>query len=139
MVDRLGAGRVAQLGVMAMAIAVALIAGFSPRLGLPAYIGGIAILTPGYQLFLAANTTLVLTKAGAAERGAISGLLGLSRNIGLIIGAAGLGALFARATGRADAALADAAQIGIAVAISFAVATGLLIAAVLLVRPARNQ
>ena len=139
LVDRLGAGRVAQLGVITMAIAVALIAGFTPRFGLVAYLGGIAILTPGYQLFLAANTTLVLTKAGAAERGAISGLLGLSRNIGLIIGAAGMGALFARATGRADAALADAAQIGVAVAISFAVATGLLIAAVLLVRPARNR
>ena len=139
MVDRLGAGRVAQLGVMAMAIAVAVIAGFSIRFGLVAYLCGIAILTPGYQLFLAANTTLVLTKAGAAERGVISGLLGLSRNTGLIIGAAGMGALFARATGRADAALADATQIGFAVAISFAVAAGLLIVAVLLVRPARDR
>lgn len=139
LVDRFGAGRVAQLGVMAMALAVAVIAGLSLRLGLVAYVGGIAILTPGYQLFLAANTTLVLTKAGAAERGAMSGLLGLSRNIGLIIGAAGMGALFARATGRGDVALADAGQIGVAVAISFAVATGLLIAAVILVRPARNR
>ena len=138
MVDRLGAGQVAQLGVMAMAIAVALIAGFVSRFGLVAYLGGIAILTPGYQLFLAANTTLVLTKAGSAERGVISGLLGLSRNIGLIIGAAGMGALFARAAGRADAALANAPQIGFAVVVSFAVATGLLIVAVLLVRPARG-
>lgn len=138
LVDRLGAARVAQLGVAAMAFAVALIAVLVPQFGLVGYLCGIAILTPGYQLFLAANTTLVLTKAGAAIRGAISGLLGLSRNLGLIMGAAGMGALFARATGRADAATADPAQIGFAVTVSFGVATVLLICAVALVRPARG-
>lgn len=139
LVDRLGAAKVAQLGVAAMALAVALIAVLVPRFGLVGYLGGIAILTPGYQLFLAANTTLVLTKAGAAIRGAISGLLGLSRNLGLIIGAAGMGALFARATGRADAAIADPAQIGFGVTVSFGVATVLLLCAVALVRPTRAK
>jgi hypothetical protein len=95
----------------------------------------VVFLTPGYQLFLAANTTQVLMTAGEAQRGATSGLLGLSRNLGLIAGAAVMAALFGWATGSGDAAQADPAVVVWATGGTFAAAAALLIAAVALLRP----
>ena len=56
------------------------------------------ILTAGYSLFQAANNTAVMSGVESARRGTVSGLLNLSRNLGLIFGASALGAVFARAT-----------------------------------------
>lgn len=89
--DRIGARPTLRLGLAAM-LAGALGLGFLP--GLPGYLAGIALLTPGYQLVQAANTTALLTGAVANRRGVISGLITLSRNLGLITGAAALGALY---------------------------------------------
>lgn len=57
------------------------------------------VLTPGYRFDLAADTAAVLAAAEAERKGKVSGLLTLSRNRGLITGAAamvlqGLGATF---------------------------------------------
>ena len=135
LVDRFGAAGSAQLGVAMMAGAVALIAVLAPLLGLWGYLGGVVLLSPGYQLFLAANTTQVLMTAGEGQRGATSGLLGLSRNLGLISGAAAMGALFAWAVGQSDVTVAAAAQIIRGTSASFAAAAGLLSVAVFLMRP----
>ena len=50
------------------------------------------------SLFQAANNTAVMSDIQATRRGTVSGLLNLSRNLGLIFGASALGAVFARAT-----------------------------------------
>ncbi len=42
----------------------------------------IVVLTPGYQLFQAANTTTALAEVTREQRGAAAGLLGLSRTSG---------------------------------------------------------
>ena len=63
--------------------------------GLIAYLAALMILTTGYSLFQAANNTGVMSDVEAARRGTISGLLNLSRNLGLIVGTSALGAVFA--------------------------------------------
>lgn len=103
LVDRLGAGAVGLAGLGAMAAAAISLALMPLAWGLAGYLGAIAGLTGGYALFQAANTAAVLGSAGAARRGMVSGLLTLSRNLGLITGAAAIGAVFAWA-GSGDAA-----------------------------------
>lgn len=73
-------------------LAVALLTTF---FGLHGYIIAIIILTPGYQLFQAGNNTVVMMNVRDAKRGVVSGMLNLSRNIGLITGASAIGAVFA--------------------------------------------
>lgn len=89
--DRIGAQVALRIGLGVMLIG-ALVLGFIPGLG--GYLGGIVLLTQGYQLVQAANTTRLLTGAATDRRGVISGLITLSRNLGLITGAAALGALY---------------------------------------------
>lgn len=71
-----------------------------PKLmGLSGYIFPIIILTLGYQLFQAANNTMTLADVPKARQGMVSGLLSLSRNMGLIIGASVMGAIFSFGVG----------------------------------------
>ncbi|KQV47990.1 MFS transporter [Pelomonas sp. Root1217] len=95
LVDRFGTRRTSQLGLAAMAVGCALIALLPASLGVIAYVGPLAIVTPGYALFQAANNTGVMAEVPAEQRGVISGLLTLSRNLGLITGASAMGAVFA--------------------------------------------
>jgi hypothetical protein len=60
------------------------------------------ILTPGYQLFQAANNAAVLADVEPDRRGAVSGWLALSRNLGLIVGASLMGGVFAFGVGTDD-------------------------------------
>jgi hypothetical protein len=64
-------------------------------IGIPGYILAMVLMTPGFQLFLAANNTAAMNLAAEAHRGVISGLLGLSRNLGFMTGASLLPLLFA--------------------------------------------
>lgn len=81
--------------------------------GVAGYVAALIILTPGYQLFLAANNTHTLSATDSTQRGAIAGALGLSRNLGLITGASAMGALYATLAAGSDTAASgslDAAQ-----------------------------
>ena len=88
------------------------------------------MLTPGYQLFQAANNTAVMAQVGPQERGAISGMLVLSRNIGLVTGASVMGAVFALAAGTANVAMAHPQAVTTGMQITFAVAAMLIVVAV---------
>jgi hypothetical protein len=55
----------------------------------------------------------------------VSGLLSLSRNLGLITGAAAMGAVFAVASSAADVAVADPAAVARGLHAAFGVAAGL--------------
>jgi MFS family permease len=98
MVDRMGARFVAIAGLVLMFAGSLALSALAVMYGVAGYIAAIAILAPGYQLFQAANNTAVMVDAPASERGVISGLLSLSRNLGLITGAAVMGAVFAMAS-----------------------------------------
>ncbi|WP_350616084.1 MFS transporter [Pseudomonas sp. HY7a-MNA-CIBAN-0227] len=100
------------------------------NLGVTGYIGALAILTLGYAQFLTANNTNVMSNVATDRRGVIAGLLNLSRNLGLITGAWALGAVFALATG--DITVATPETIGSGLRITFAVALGLIGAALLI-------
>jgi EmrB/QacA subfamily drug resistance transporter len=134
-VDRLGASRMTMLGLGGMATGAALLSVLPAAYGLIAYLAPIAVITASYALFQAANNTSVMAGASPDQRGVISGLLSLSRNLGLITGASLMGAVFALGMNRAgiaDAAVADAEAVGHGMRVTFAVAAALMIAALLL-------
>lgn len=132
LVDRLGAPRMTIAGLCAMAVGAFALPVLSSYLALPGYVAALAIITSGFALFQAANNTAVMTGSSADQRGLVSGLLNLSRNLGLITGASFMGAVFALGAGAADVkALApQAAASGLALA--FAVAGSLVVGALLI-------
>ncbi|TCK41706.1 putative MFS family arabinose efflux permease [Leucobacter luti] len=93
-VDRRGATWSTAAGLGIMVAGMLALVSLPVLLGLAGYLIALVILTPGYQLFLAANNTAALMKASRETRGAASGLLSLSRNLGLIAGASVMGALY---------------------------------------------
>jgi MFS family permease len=128
-VDRLGGRRAVRMGLAAMMVGSAGLALLPPALGLAGYLAAVAVLTPGYQLFLAANTTTVMCGAAPDARGMISSLVNLSRNLGLITGAAAMAAIFARASGTDDPVRAGSGALTTGMQVTFAVGVGLILIA----------
>jgi EmrB/QacA subfamily drug resistance transporter len=128
-VDRLGAPFMVIVGLIAMAAGAFALSLLPAMFGIAGYIAAIAVLTPGYQLFQAANNTAVMMDVPADQRGVISGMLNLSRNLGLITGASVMGALFALASGTADITKALPEAVAAGMGITFAVAAALIVAA----------
>jgi len=129
LVDRFGAAPMVATGLTTMAAGAAGLPVLSALFGLPGYITAIVVLTPGYQLFQAANNAAVMTGIAADERGVISGLLNLSRNLGLITGASLMGAIFAAAVGKRDLAAAEPSAVAFGMQVTFTVAAALLLVA----------
>jgi MFS family permease len=117
MVDRFGARRMTVAGLAAMLAGTALLAMMPVSFGVAGYVVPLAILTAGYALFQAANNTAVMADLRPDQRGVVSGMLNLSRNLGLIAGTSVMGAVFA-ATGMritfAAAAMLIVVALGIA-------------------------
>ena len=86
MVDRFGAQRMAIVGLVGMAAGSFVLSTLGARFGLVGYIAPIVIVTASYALFQAANNTVIMTGIRPEQRGVISGMLSLSRNLGLITG-----------------------------------------------------
>jgi hypothetical protein len=103
-------------------------------MGIGGYVLAIIVLTPGYQLFQAANNTGTLMSIPIEQQGTVSGLLNLSRNTGAILGAAGLGAIFATGVGTAELAQASGAAIAMGMQFTFLVAGGMMICAIVVAR-----
>ncbi|MCF8480290.1 MAG: MFS transporter [Rhodospirillum sp.] len=126
LVDRLGAPTMVNAGLVGMAIGSLALALAPPLLGVPGYLAALALLTPSYQLFQAANTAATLTDVAPDRRGLLSGLLGLARNLGLISGASVMGALFAIASGSEDVAQAAPEAVTAGLRASFLTAAALM-------------
>ncbi len=101
-------------------------------LGIPGYIAPIAVVTMGYALFQTANNTAVMADIRPDQRGVISGMLNLSRNLGLITGASVMGAVFALASATADITTARPEAVAAGMRITFAVAAFLIVVAIAL-------
>ncbi|MHB2166891.1 MFS transporter [Alsobacter sp. R-9] len=99
MVDRFGGRRAALGGLVTMLLAAILLMVIPDQFGVAGYIVPLMVLTTGYALFQAANNTVIMSAAGLEARGSVSGMLSLSRNLGLITGAALLGAVFSAFAG----------------------------------------
>ncbi|MEO5622326.1 MAG: MFS transporter [Dokdonella sp.] len=98
-VDRFGAARMSLMGLIAMTLGALLLSVMAVRHGALGYIVPLVTLTAGFATFQAANNTLVVAGTDAPLRGVVSGLLNLSRNLGLVTGASLMGAIFMRAAG----------------------------------------
>lgn len=127
LVDRFGAGRAMLAGLTGLGVGCGAIAVVPFGAGLAGYLLPIVLTTAGYALFQAANNTSVMAEVPSHRRGAVAGLLHLSRNLGFVTGAAVLGAVFAAASGRHAAAGTPADAVAVGTRTTFAVA-GLLIA-----------
>lgn len=128
--DRFGPQRVALLGLYGIALGSALLALLPRSFGITGYVVPIAVLTAGYALFQTANNTSVMAGVSPNQRGVISGILSLSRNMGLITGASVLGAVFATASGATDVALAKPEAVSSGLRATFAVATAFILIAI---------
>lgn len=125
LVDRCGAGRITRAALVALAGGTGLLAAAPAALGVAGYIGPIVLLTAGYATFQAANNTGVMAAIDARQRGLVSGMLNLSRNLGLVTGASVMGAVFALGTGATDLAAAPPVAVARGMALAFGVAAGL--------------
>jgi MFS family permease len=129
LVDAWGYRRVLAIGLAMLATGCLALALLPEPFGVMGYAGAILILTPGYQLFQAANNAGVLVDAAQDQRGAVSGLLGLSRNVGLVLGASVMSGVFALAVGNSDFAQGSPLKIGRGMQLTFLLAAGLMLAA----------
>jgi EmrB/QacA subfamily drug resistance transporter len=138
-VDRFGASFIAIVGLMLMVAGSLALALIPALFGIAGYIAAVAVLSPGYQLFQAANNTAVMMDVSASERGVVSGMLNLARNLGLITGAAVMGAVFAFATAAIDITTARAEAVADGMRVTFAVAAVLMMVAIAVASRARAR
>lgn len=138
LVDLFGSDRVVLIGLIALSFGAAALAVLPEIFGIVGYLMAIVILTPGYQLFQAANNTAVMADVDKEQRGVFAGLLGLSRNLGLVVGASGMGAVFAFGVGTTVVDQAAPSLIADGMQLTFVLAGVLMIAAVWLVRIGRH-
>ncbi len=128
--DRFGASRMTIVGLLAIA-AGALAMSIAPvTLGIPGFVTPMVVITLGYAFFQTANNTAVMTDIEVVQRGLVSGMLNLSRNLGLITGASAMGAVFALASGATDIATARPENVATGMRATFAVAAILIVVAI---------
>jgi len=118
-VDSWGSDLVLAMGLALLVVGAFLLAILPNTIGVAGYVLSIVVLTPGYQLFQAANNTDALADVPGHLRGTVSGLLSLSRNIGLITGASFMGAVFAFGVGTHDLIHAGAGAIAEGMQLAF--------------------
>jgi MFS family permease len=128
-VDNLGAERMTALGLIGIMGGALMLFMVPSTFGIPGYIVPIVVITGCYAMFQTANNTAVMKDIRADLRGTISGMLNLSRNLGLITGTSVMGAVFAFASGTNDITTARADDIAYGMQITFAVAAGLIMVA----------
>ncbi|MBB4185751.1 MFS transporter [Sinorhizobium terangae] len=132
LVDRLGAQPMTVAGLTAIATGAFLLSLLPAGFGVAGYVAPIVMVTAGYALFQAANNTAVIKDVGAGERGIVSGMLNLSRNLGLVTGASFMGAVFALASGTSEITTAAPEAVAAGMRITFAVAAVLIVAALVI-------
>ena len=130
LVDRSGARRSTLAGLLGMAAGCFSLLLVPTRFGIPGYVAPLVVLTAGYALFQAANNTAVMTNIGPGQRGVVSGLLNLSRNLGLVTGASLMGSVFALGSATTDILTASPEAVAAGMRMTFLVAALLIVAAV---------
>ncbi len=129
LVDRVGAYQMSIAGLIGMAIGAFTMALLPLAFDIAGYVLPLAAITGGYALFQAANNTAVMTQIQPQQRGVISGILNLSRNLGLITGASVMGAVFALGASTDNLLTASSNSIESGMRLTFAVAAGLILIA----------
>jgi MFS family permease len=134
LVDRFTPCRVTTAGLIGMIVGLAALVLAPTSFGAAGYIGAIIIVTASYALFQAANNTSVMTDVRSDQRGVISGMLNLSRNLGLITGASAMGAVFALGTDTTALSSASPEAVTAGMRITFTTAAILVLGALAIAR-----
>ncbi len=134
-VDRFGARRtlVAGLGLFTVGVVSMAIAARIDNLA--SYVVAISVISAGYAFVQTPNNSATMDEAAGGHRATVSSLLNLSRNLGLVSGAALIGAVFAAASdfsSRATATMHAAPAVAHGLEVSFVVDSGLSVASLLL-------
>jgi EmrB/QacA subfamily drug resistance transporter len=135
--DRFGAGRITIVGLVGLVAGCIILSTMPTTLGIPGYIVPLAVIATGYALFQTANNTDVMADIPHDQRGVISGMLNLARNLGLVTGTAVMGAVFALASGAVDVATARHEAVATGMRTTFAVAAALIAGALIIAVAAR--
>lgn len=139
--DRFGTHRTTVIGLAIALAGALLLAALPTSAALFAYTPSLALLTLGYAIFQTANNAAVVLRVPSETRGVVSGLLALSRNLGLVTGASLMGTLFSVASHSGAAPVESAAANAFGMRVTFA-AGALLIAlalSLMLREPARRH
>lgn len=135
LIDRFGAERMTMAGLMGLGIAASG-AGMLPRTaGTAGYLLAIVGMTASYAVFQTANNTQLMNRIDPRARGSAAGLLGFTRNLGLIGGVSAMGAVFAWAAGPTNVVGTPPDVIADAALITFRVAALLIGVAIAVVVP----
>jgi MFS family permease len=121
------------IALTGLALGAAVLSMIPTTFGVCGYIACLVVMTAGYALFQAANNTAVMADVRPEQRGVISGMLNLSRNLGLITGASVMGAVFALASTTTGITEAPPEAVATGMRITFAVAAVLMLAALAIV------
>ncbi|CAI1498974.1 Spectinomycin tetracycline efflux pump [Serratia quinivorans] len=137
LVDCLGAKKITAVGLAVMTLGAGVMSMMSLRQGVSGYVAPLCLITLGYSLFQVANNTALMKHAAPEQRGVISGMVNLARNLGLITGASAMGALFMLAANTDDIKLATAEAISNGMRVSYLTAG--VLAAIALVMTIKNH
>jgi EmrB/QacA subfamily drug resistance transporter len=129
LVDYVGAPAMTVTGLIGMLTGATALAFVPMSYGMAGYMVPILVITASYALFQTANNTSVMADVAAELRGVTSGMLSLSRNVGLITGASVMGAIFAFGSGTHDITRASPEAVATGMRWTFAVASLLVLLA----------
>jgi MFS family permease len=132
MVDLFGAQRMIVTGLSGVAIGCFTLAIVPETFGILGYALPLAGITGCYAMFQAANNSDVMMDVAQDRRGVISAMLNLSRNLGLVTGAAVMGAVFAQATAASEIMAAASQAVANGMRVTFLLATVLIAGALVL-------
>lgn len=94
LVDRVGPARVVLVGLVLLTVASLGLVAVPALIGLAGFLLFAVTITPGNQLFMAANNTEVMARAGREHQGSVSGMLNLARNLGFVVGTPVMGLVY---------------------------------------------
>lgn len=122
LVDAIGVKNVMLFGLIQMTIGVFCFAYLPVLFGVYGYIVALLVMTPGRQFFLTSNNSYVLNSVDEQEKGLASGILNLTKNLGLMTGASLMTGLFALQLKNTAVAQATPQQLGAALSGTFTLA-----------------
>lgn len=131
LVDRFGP-KLTLAGLMGIAAGCLALSLLPTAFGIWGYTVPLVVITAGYALFQTANNTTIMKAIPPDQRGVISGMLNLSRNLGLITGSSVMGTVFAVAAATTDLRTADPAAVAFGMRVTFAVSAVLIVGALAL-------
>jgi len=135
LVDLLGIKNMMLTGLALMTTGVLCFAYLPVLFGVQGYIAALVVMTPGRQFFLTSNNTYVMKSVGETEKGLASGILNLTKNLGLITGAALIPGVFNALLENTKMVEATPQQLGFALSTTFclnAVVLGLMLLSIYL-------